>query len=210
MSQLIVGQALELLDRKYQFVVESPVESFMLDLQQFIKFLTEDELVKDFTGKILNDSEQKSLQYQSQLQRETLEAIEIKKALVDKHPGIDDSNMPSPEPDHSQIEYIGSFANFDGIVNKHGVSKHRSLFPDPLGDQSDVARLLSILRGKVGQLKDSLPQAGGEGTGIDEIDYRLSGLEERHKFTHFGWVNYCRVSPSRTEIFLRPSTSYLD
>jgi hypothetical protein len=39
MSQLIVGQALELLDRKYQFVIESPVESFMLDLQQFIKFL---------------------------------------------------------------------------------------------------------------------------------------------------------------------------
>jgi hypothetical protein len=61
MSQLIVGQALELLDRKYQFVVESPVESFMLDLQQFIKFLTDDELVKDFTGKILNDSEQKFL-----------------------------------------------------------------------------------------------------------------------------------------------------
>jgi len=60
MSQLIVGQALELLDRKYQFVIESPVESFMLDLQQFIKFLTEDELVKDFTGKILNDIEQNS------------------------------------------------------------------------------------------------------------------------------------------------------
>jgi hypothetical protein len=196
MSQLIVGQALELLDRKYQFVVESPVESFMLDLQQFIKFLTDDGLVKDFTGKILNDSEQKFLQYQSQLQRETLEAIEIKKAPVNKYPDIDDSNMPSPEPNHSQIEYERSFAGFDGIVNKHGAGRHRSLFPDPLDDQSDVARLLSILRGKVGQLKDSLPQAVGESTSVDEIDYRLSDLEERHKFTHIDWVNYCRVSPS--------------
>src|SRR5262245_27139526 len=97
MSQLIVVQALELLDRKYQFVIESPVESFMLDLQQFIKFLTEDELVKDFTGKIKKDSEQKSLQYQRQLQRETLEAIEIKKALANKYPDIDDSNIPAPE-----------------------------------------------------------------------------------------------------------------
>jgi hypothetical protein len=202
MSQLIVGQALELLDRKYQFVIESPVESFMLDLQQFIKFLTEDELVKDFTGKIFNDIEQKSLQYQSQLQRETLEAIEIKEALVNNYPDIDDSNIPSPEPNHSQIEHMRSFANFDGIVNKQGANRHWSLFPDPLDDQSDVARLLSILRGKVGQLKDSLPQAEGESTGVDEIDYRLSDLEERHKFTHFGWVNYCRVSPSPTLLHL--------
>src|SRR5262245_49991658 len=177
MSQLILGQALELLDRKYQFVIESPVESFMLDLQQFIKFIIEDELVKDFTGKILNDSEQKSLQYQSQLQRETLEAIEIKKALVNKYPDIDDSNMPSPEPNHSPIEYKRSFANFDDIVNKRGASRHWLLFPDPLGDESDVARLLSILRVKVGQLKNSLPQAGGESTGVNEIDYRLSDLE---------------------------------
>jgi hypothetical protein len=196
MSQLIVGQALELLDRKYQFVIESPVESFMLDLQQFIKFLTEDELVKDFTGKFLNDIEQKSLQYQSQLQEETQEAIEIKKTLVNIYPKIDDSNIPSPEPNHSPIEYMRSFANFDDIVNKHGARRYRSLFPDPLDDQSDVARLLSILRGKVGQLKDSLPQAEGESTGVDEIDYRLSDLEERHKFTHIDWVNYCRVSPS--------------
>jgi hypothetical protein len=118
MSQLIVGQALELLDRKYQFVIESSAESFMLDLQQFIKFLAEDELVKDFIGKILNDIEQKCLQYQSQLQRETLEAIEIKKALVNNYPVIDDSNIPSPEPNHSQIEYMRSFASFDSIVNK--------------------------------------------------------------------------------------------
>jgi len=196
MSQLILGQALELLDRKYQFVIESPVESFMLDLQQFIKFITEDELVKDFTGKILHDSEQKFLQYQSQLQRETLEAIEIKKALVNKYPDIDDSNISSPKPNHSPIEYKRSFANFDDIVNKRGASRHRFLFLDPLGDQSDVARLLSILRGKVGQLKDSLHQAGGESTGVEEIDYRLSDLEECHKFTHIDWVNYGRVSPS--------------
>src|SRR5262245_43353339 len=170
MSQLIVGQALDLLDRKYQFVIDSPVESVMLDLQQFIKFLTEDELVKDITGKFLNDIEQKSLQYQSQLQRETLEAIEIKKALVNDYPVIDDSNIPSPEPNHSQIEYMRSFANFDSIVNNYGDNRHWSLFPDPLDDQSDVARLLSILRGKVGQLKDSLPQVGDESTGVDEID----------------------------------------
>ena len=203
MSQLIVGQALELLDRKYQFVIESPVESFMLDLQQFIKFLTEDELVKDFTRKFSNDFEQKFLQYESQLQRETLEAIEIKKALVNKYPDIDDSNIPSPEPNHSPTEYMRSFANFDGIVNKHGARGHRSLFPDPLDDQSAVARLLNILRGKVGQLKDSLPQAVDESTGVDEIDYRLSDLEERHKFTHIDWVNYCRVSPSLALLRLR-------
>src|SRR5215475_12720548 len=144
---------------KISILIESPVESFMLDLQQFIKFLTEDELVKDFTGKILNDSDQKFLQYQSQLQRETLEVIEIKKALVNKYPDIDDSNISSPKPNHSPIEYKRSFANFDDIVNKRGASRHRLLFHDPLGDESDVARLLSILRFKVGQLKNSLPQA---------------------------------------------------
>src|SRR5262245_42087110 len=197
MSQLILGQALELLDRKYQFVIESPVESFMLDLQQFIKFIIEDELVKDFTGKILHDSEQKSLQYQSQLQRETLEAIEIKKALANKYPDIDDSNIPAPEPNYSQIEYKRSFANFDDIVNKRGASRHRFLLLDSLGDQSNVARLIHILRCKVSQLKISLHQVDGESTGIDEIDYRLSDLEERHKFTHIDWVNYRRVSPSR-------------
>lgn len=51
MNQFIAEHTIELLDRKYNFVMNSSIESSMLDLEGFIKFLTEEDKVKDFTGK---------------------------------------------------------------------------------------------------------------------------------------------------------------
>jgi hypothetical protein len=49
MHSILSRQVIELLDRKYAFVAESSVENFMLDLQQFIQFITENEFIRDFT-----------------------------------------------------------------------------------------------------------------------------------------------------------------
>ena len=52
MSQLVSDAMLAMLDRKYEFVVNSPRDPFMLDLHLFLDFLRNDELIRDFADKL--------------------------------------------------------------------------------------------------------------------------------------------------------------
>ena len=97
MNRLISEQTIELLDRKFNFVMDSSTETFMLDLDQFINFLIHDELIKPFTSKLIRELAQKNIQYQTQLDREKENVIEIKRALLNHHPDIDQY----PESDDS-------------------------------------------------------------------------------------------------------------
>ncbi|HQU81545.1 MAG TPA: hypothetical protein PKY59_00375 [Pyrinomonadaceae bacterium] len=57
MNQFTAQQKIELLDRKYSFLMNSSTETFLFDLVGFIKFIREDEIIKDFTDKIRQDFE---------------------------------------------------------------------------------------------------------------------------------------------------------
>lgn len=43
MNQYIAENLIATLDRKYEFVIDSPTETFMLDLKGFMEFINEDE-----------------------------------------------------------------------------------------------------------------------------------------------------------------------
>src|SRR5437763_11867403 len=91
MNQYIAENIITTLDRKYEFVINSPVETFMLDLKGFIEFINEDELISDFTNKLIQQLNARGEQYRKKLEQEKAIAIEIKDAMLQAHPEIDDS-----------------------------------------------------------------------------------------------------------------------
>lgn len=194
MSQVVSERVVELLDRKYDFVINSSLKTFMLDLKQFLEFLTEDELIKDFTAKLTNEVVHRAQDYANQLQKEKLMAIEIKEALLEKHPELDDTNLPPPNVLGSFHEYEYSFANFNGVVER-SQRTGRPLESELLDDKSDVFILLNILHVKINIYQGEDGQ--GQPTKImeEEIRFKLSDLDNIHKHTHLDWVNFCRISP---------------
>ncbi len=65
MNQHIAESIIATLDRKYEFVVNSPIETFMLDLKGFMEFINEDELISDFTSKLVNTANLRGTRYKS-------------------------------------------------------------------------------------------------------------------------------------------------
>lgn len=96
MNQLVSDSLIEILDRKFNFTVNSPLDSFMLDLHRFLDFLRDDELIREFTNRVKEDFHQKARGYQWRLANEKQEAIEIRDALIKRYPELDDSNAQAP------------------------------------------------------------------------------------------------------------------
>ena len=184
MNRLISEQTIELLDRKFNFVMDSSTETFMLDLGQFIKFLIHDELIKPVTSKLMWELAQKNIQYQTQLDREKENVIEIKRALLNHHPDIDQY----PESEYSVVE-------FDLILNSEGLPVSTPYEKDLLNDCTEVAKLTKILRVLVDTYEEKNEKQKTRRRVDKEIHDRLRNLEAIHNHTHLGAINYARISP---------------
>lgn len=189
LNQFIAENLIELFDRKYEFVINSPVETFMLDLKGFMEFINEDELISDFTGKLVQQLNARGEQYRQKLEEEKALAIEIKDAMVKAYPGIDDSNRT--REGIADMSWAYSLAAF----NKIAAESYRSGIPlerDPLDDDTDSHLLIRILLMKMGKLDEM--EKTGEVTVDPEMRIKLNNLDAAHKFTHLDFVNYCRTS----------------
>ncbi|HKR10934.1 MAG TPA: hypothetical protein VJT15_02660 [Pyrinomonadaceae bacterium] len=191
MNHYIAETIIATLDRKYDFVVQSPLETFLLDLKNFIEFINEDELVSTFTSKIVNALNVRGARYKEQLEKEKALAIELKDALIKAHPEIDDSDRVKEGIGDMSYEY--SLAAFNRIVSE----SYRSGTPlehDRLDDDSDEALLIKILVGKLSQV-DEIERKGDPAVD-SELRIKVNNLDAAHKFTHLEWINYCRTSPA--------------
>ncbi|MCK4234876.1 hypothetical protein KAX75_10640, partial [candidate division WOR-3 bacterium] len=102
--------------------------------------------------------------------------------------------MEYPGPDKVSIEYRSSFAAFNDIMNKVKRVDSFPMEPDLLDDRSDVAKLISIIGTKI-EMYEIKDKKGSKTQEIDEqifIEYR--NLREKHEYTQFDWINYCRIS----------------
>jgi hypothetical protein len=197
MNQIVSESTVAVLDRKYEFVINSPTTAFMPDLYQFLAFLTQDEMVKDFTFKVRQQFDERAMGYQTRLNTEKLMAIQIKDALIAKYPELDDSNAPPPVGLEDPFSWEDTFAHF----NKVAAESYRRgyiLEPDGMDDNTDVRKMLDVLSNKVGFYE----RRDEQGEKIREIDKEISAkvidLESIHKHTHLEWKNYSRVSAGAT------------
>lgn len=198
MNSILSLNVVELLDRKYSYVISTSPEEFLLDLEHFIEFILEDASVKPFTHKIWRDFWIRA-QYDRRLAEEQQLAIEIKTGLGGCHPEMDDTAMDRhPASTFDTDSYRYSFAEFDNIINGNAGDWGIPLVP--LGeyyDASDVAKLIEILARKVGSY-ESIGEESNETRTVDhELKARLDSLKSRHSYTHKAWKSFQRVSPGR-------------
>ena len=94
MNQFAATNLVELLDRKYQFVINSPLDSFMLDLKAFLEYLSQDDLIRPFVDKIIHQINAEYERYLKQLQKETETAVQLKESFIAAYPDLDGIGPP--------------------------------------------------------------------------------------------------------------------
>ena len=200
MNSILSRNVIELLDRKYSFVESATDDLFLLDLEQFIGFLHQSEMVNPFAEKLVKDVKSHLERYRSKVEIETEKAVEVRDMLIERYPEMDDSRMEHPEGVIDSTVYELSFANFNNLVagtrTRFGYYVSLGLY----SDDSSVAALIWILRTKINshQGLDAPPEHR-----IDkEIEYKLQDLESLHNHTHREWINYQRVSAGRALVEL--------
>lgn len=195
---MINEQLIEILDRKYNFLMKIPDTEFVLKLVEFLDFIKTYEPICHFTEKVYRDFDLKSQDYKARLDKEQEKAIGLKRQIIEKYPDLDDSKMEYPGPEKVSTEYRSSFAAFDDVVNKVERVKSFPMEPDLLDDASDVGKLISIIHTKINEYENG-DEKENKTRKIDEqiwIEYK--NLQEHHEHTQLDWINYCRISPGST------------
>jgi len=88
----------------------------MIDLQAFIEFLTKDELISDFTGKVVANFNEVHKRLREQLKIETATAVQARDLFISQHPDDDDTNAVPKQIIDFNYDY--SFAHFIRVLNE--------------------------------------------------------------------------------------------
>jgi hypothetical protein len=193
MSQIVSETTVSILDRKYEFVTNTPTDSFMLDLHEFIVFLNTDELVKDFTAKVKEHFRVRGEAYLRRLAGEKQEAIEIKDLMIGEYPELDDSSAEKSTGFEAIDAWENTFAYFNKVANE-SYRRGYALERDMLDDNSDVKILIDFLSNKIALFERRDDHGKKPQQADKEITNRLQALDSIHQHSHREWVNYARVS----------------
>ncbi len=174
--------------------MKSKREDFMLDLSDFVTFLTEDDRIKDFTTKICLAFSEEARRYKTALEKEKEEIAALGSRIRTTYPELDDGARQKPALSVSSHEYEDSFAAFDEFVKGGKPSKGIPLEPDMLTDSSVPREMLSILETKIQQYET----AAGNGERTRHIDQALrleyNRLRNQREYNFRKWLNSYRVS----------------
>ncbi len=192
----------DLLDRKFNFLVQSRREDFMLDLTVFLDFLLTHEPVKPFTMKIYSVFSKSQEVYNKLLAEEQKKIVALGTKIRTRYPELDDSKKPkqSPPPTHP-LPFEDSFAGFDRII-KGEEAKSFSLAPDQMTDDSIPRKLLRIIYTKFQEYEGR----DAQGKPIRQIDESIRveyfNLDEQREHNFKKWLNSRRVSAGQALVNL--------
>lgn len=184
-------RVIDLLDRKFDFVMNSPSYDFILELEAFIDYILSDGLLKSHCDQLYSIFERRWHQYDADLEQEREASLQLRHVLVELFPDLDDSQLEYNSDSHGfpSNEYLWSLAAFDDIINRVERNKPELYFQDGniYNDTSDVAVLIRLLWRKLDCLQPSPDR--------DRFLLDLQQLDDQHKQTHRDFVNHARVSP---------------
>jgi len=191
---LALRDVIDLLDRKFNFLMQSERKDFMLDLANFIEFLLEHDQIKDFTNKIYYKFAEEQKKYEEIQEKEKKEIIALADKIRKKYPEIDDSNKPYPGPEKISMDYEDSFAAFNDIVKKIKRVESFCLEPDMMTDDGDPRKLLNIILNRI-DVYEGRDEKGKKIKKMDEkITLEYNHLDEQRRYNFRKWLNSCRVS----------------
>ncbi len=190
---VILSDMITLLDRKYQFLLQS--DQFMLDLVRFIEFLTTHPHLKYYTEIIVlhYQAERESCKLREEDETKTL--INLSKQVREAHQELDDSTTVFRDPSAASSDefhgYRNSFARFNDIISKNDRHTIIGATMDLNKDLSDARKLLDIIKYKIYKFEEPLPDGERRRT-TEGIQLALIHAEELRTYNHKQWLNSCR------------------
>ena len=202
---------IDLLDRRYQLVADAPEEDFLLELDRFLQFIYEDELIKPYTNRIIREVEDWIAYYREKLVEEIAEVNQIRQDFISKYPDQNDSKVPKPVPNEDilptfyQDPYYKSLSWFDELVEKMNLNGptlwSRDINP-AVSDHTEVNELIKLLEDKLSNMpKDKTHE---------DIFLKLHYLRMRHNYLRQKFGNTCRVWPPTSLDYLRQVVSKIN
>jgi hypothetical protein len=194
MKMQAMQDIVNLLDRKFDYMTKSQPKDFMLDLANFVNFLTEHDLMKDFTLKIYRKFIEEYNKYEDAQRLEKKKIIKLANKIKRKYRELDDSKMKYPGAGNVHLSYDFSFANFNDIANNREKTKSIPLDQDMLEDLSAPARMLRIIECKLDQYASEKRNNDQKFELDQKISLEFTNLKAERKFRFKNWLNSCRVS----------------
>lgn len=188
---------IEILDRRYHLVNEIPIDDFWLDLARFLDFLVYEEPFQVYIARLQREFSDWLGEYRKLLNDEVEIAVQIRKELTIRFPGLDDSDTQQPAIDADQIEFVQSLAFFDFLVERvrtNGVTiwQRNGNFNEQ--DPTETFTLIRLLSQKI----LSIPQTERP----EDLFLRLQHLSETHSHLRTEFIGDCRVWPPASLDFL--------
>lgn len=185
---------IDLLDRKYNFVVNSADDIYLLELQRFIHYILNEEPYKEYVAHLLNEWNDKMKEYENYMNEILPAIIELKDKLILKYPELDDSTMQRPAKRPLPLHYRCSIAYFNDLLQG---KRQRSypMVPELYDDRTDICTLLNIINSKITDYEKPSTVNGTTKHIDDAIMTEYVNFNNTQEFKHKDFVNYQRVSP---------------
>ena len=196
---LNLKEIIDLLDRKFNYLMDSPNENFMINLSCFVKFLSASNHIKDYTNKLVAKfSEEYNSQKQIQ-EKEIKKIIKLANKIKQKYPQLDDSKIPCPKAGVQQLKYYEeTFAGFNKIAKQFS-NKEFIINVNRTTDNSISKLLLNITDRKI-QIYNHQNKTKPK---FDDTLYNeFLNLKEDRLYNYRAWLNYCRISAGHSIIML--------
>jgi len=195
---LALNNIIDLLDRKYKFLMDSKREDFILDLANFIKFLLEDSQIKQFTLKLYYRYEEENKRHDKIRAKERKKIIAFSKKIR-KYLELADPDEDAPDLNYkpSRENYRNTFREFDDIVKRKKADKGINLQPDMMLDESEEGNLIRILKRQTDPCFKRY-EAEEEREEDVKIINEFNALKEEREYNFKEWLNFCRVAPGES------------
>lgn len=189
------NRKINLLDRKFEFIIKLPPGDFLLELENFVHFVLTDETVAQYSNTLFYRFKRKNLEF-SRLALELLDQLlEIRDAILSQHPHLDDSDIVVPDDLQDSVsdeKYFRSFAYFKAVSNKV-----KSSLPDEYPNdriEKDISALEQILRCKFSDIQHN--------NKAEELFLKLNMISDSKVHLFRKIKNYHRTSPDGSLVAL--------
>lgn len=175
MNQFTAQQKIELLDRKYEFLMETALNSFIFDLEQFVDFIKEDEVIKESANKFLFRFEEKLTFY--------------KEKFVENIQWIDSKAKEISIELRERTFNVGNLIS-DMVQN---FSANRIFSAKRFDDETEIIQWLVDFRQDVYKFRENNPNKFSEEF-YKEFNMEIEDKIEEHNYTWQLWKRICMTS----------------
>jgi hypothetical protein len=184
---------IDLLDRKFQFLMESQTETFLFDLRLFVNYLREDEIISYILTKLDRELEEACLIYIDKLKVEKIEVVKLKNELLKIHPELLETSRLIREKGedwhqkaksyewelfYSLIQLDEQLVNYEEVNGKYDLT--------PSGQMMDFLNRICRDWKYINRKWKSNPK----------IHQKLSDLSSRHNHELREWRIFCKIAPA--------------